>query len=170
MSNHSKHRLHLVDNFGLALCLTRGRSSNVAMLQLCRRAGASSLATGWKMHCRWVRSEVNVSDEPSRLPPRTQRYGKPCAGRRDDSTSRPRETAYDDAAPAPSQRRDLCSREAALDAASRAASVLDYFEREFWEKDGPRHPKRRGPASLFRAPHCETRRSDLSCRAARGQA
>ena len=63
---HRFKHLRLIDNFGDSLCLARGRASDYALLQLCRRYGALLLATGAVVSLRWVPSENNPADAPSR--------------------------------------------------------------------------------------------------------
>ena len=63
---HRFKHLRLIDNFGDSLCLARGRASDYALLQLCRRYGALLLATGAIVSLRWVPSENNPADAPSR--------------------------------------------------------------------------------------------------------
>ena len=46
--------------------LTKGRSSVHVLNRLCRKAAAIVLSTGLKVYWRWVPSEVNYSDGPSR--------------------------------------------------------------------------------------------------------
>jgi len=65
-SKHGKHVLRLVDNFGVALALTKMRARSFGLLNLTRRIGALRLATAVVPHYRWVPSELNPSDEPSR--------------------------------------------------------------------------------------------------------
>ena len=64
--NHGSKRLYLVDNFGLALSMGRGRAVNYSVLQLCRRSAALQLFAGIDAHFRWIPSEWNVADAPSR--------------------------------------------------------------------------------------------------------
>lgn len=58
---HGRRSLRLVDNFGAVLSLSRGRSHNLALLQLCRRVAALSLATG---------SRPPLALDPERAEPR----------------------------------------------------------------------------------------------------
>ena len=56
----------LVDNMSLCLAITRGRSSSPNLVSCCRSVAALLLATGFRLACRWIPSEVNISDGPSR--------------------------------------------------------------------------------------------------------
>ena len=56
----------MVDNMSLCLAITRGRFSSPNLVHCCRNIAALLLATGFRMSCRWVPSEVNISDGPSR--------------------------------------------------------------------------------------------------------
>jgi len=64
---HHQRHLILVDNFGVALCFSRGRAAYFGLLQLVRRLAALSIATGSWVALRWIPSEYNPADEPSRL-------------------------------------------------------------------------------------------------------
>ena len=55
------------DNLGVVLALARGRSADFRMLCRLREICAQSLATGVRCHFRWVPSEMNVADVPSRV-------------------------------------------------------------------------------------------------------
>lgn len=63
--HHMRH-LCLGDNLSSILSLSKGRASDFGLLSLCRRVCALSLACSVKYRVRWVRSEVNPSDELSR--------------------------------------------------------------------------------------------------------
>eukprot|EP00959_Pyramimonas_sp_CCMP1952_P149831 3134954-Pyramimonas_sp.AAC.1 len=52
-SQHRKRRLVLVDNFGVALCFSRGRAAPFGPLQLVRRLAALTIATGAWVARRW---------------------------------------------------------------------------------------------------------------------
>ena len=58
--------LVLVDNLALALCLGKGRSPNHAMLRVSQKIGALCLACNLALRVRWIPSELNNSDGPSR--------------------------------------------------------------------------------------------------------
>eukprot|EP00972_Heterocapsa_arctica_P091062 13435442-Heterocapsa_arctica.AAC.1 len=58
----------LVDNLPLCLSLVKGRASSRHLLPSCRTASALALAGNFKVSYRWIPSELNPADEPSRLP------------------------------------------------------------------------------------------------------
>ena len=61
-----KGLLFLFDNLSLCLALCKGRSSSPHLIQTCRLVCAHSLATGVLIRTRWIASESNPADEPSR--------------------------------------------------------------------------------------------------------
>ena len=65
--NHSKRQLFLMDNFHMVFALTKCRSGSHGVLQLCRRRSALLLASGIVACLRWVPSERNPADKPSRV-------------------------------------------------------------------------------------------------------
>lgn len=56
----------LVDNLALAFSAGKGRSCNHAMLRVVQKLGALCLACNFALRVRWIPSEKNVSDGPSR--------------------------------------------------------------------------------------------------------
>ncbi len=64
-SFHKRH-LHLGDNLGMTLCLDRGRAKNKQLLFQCRRVAAFNIAADSEFHHRWIPSELNPADAPSR--------------------------------------------------------------------------------------------------------
>ena len=58
--------LMLVDNMSVCLSFERRRSRNFRVLVCIRRLAALALALNVRVSVRWIPSEVNVSDEPSR--------------------------------------------------------------------------------------------------------
>lgn len=64
-SFHKRH-LHLGDNLGMTLCLDRGRAKNKQLLFQCRRVAAFNIAADIELHHRWIPSELNPADAPSR--------------------------------------------------------------------------------------------------------
>ena len=63
---HGKRITVLNDNLGVVLAVQKGRCSNYGILRIIRRIAAHCLATGIRLHLRWVPSEYNVADKPSR--------------------------------------------------------------------------------------------------------
>eukprot|EP00972_Heterocapsa_arctica_P027521 4045495-Heterocapsa_arctica.AAC.1 len=59
--------LRLVDNFAVACALTRGRAHSFGLLQLCRRSAALLIANNSECDMRWIPSEHNPADAPSRV-------------------------------------------------------------------------------------------------------
>ena len=70
--NFGQRHIHLNDNLGMTLAFDRGRAKNKALLFQCRRSAALAIATHCEFHFRWIPSELNVADKPSRIfePPR----------------------------------------------------------------------------------------------------
>ena len=66
VANFNKRHLHLGDNLGMVLAFDRGRAKAVPLLFCCRRAAAYSVVTGCAFHHRWIPSEWNRADGPSR--------------------------------------------------------------------------------------------------------
>ena len=64
--NLGKRMLFLCDNLPLALCASKGRARSGYLAQVLRKICALSLASGSKFHARWVPSEWNSADRPSR--------------------------------------------------------------------------------------------------------
>ena len=58
--------LLLTDNMSCCLIFERRRCKNFRTLCLVRQLTALSIVFGVKVYFRWIPSEVNVSDEPSR--------------------------------------------------------------------------------------------------------
>ena len=54
------------DNMGVVLAVSKGRCSSYGLLRLLRRLSAHILATGIRLHLRWVPSELNTADADSR--------------------------------------------------------------------------------------------------------
>ena len=65
-SNQGKKHLILIDNLALAFCLGKGRASDFSMLRIAQKIGAVILAANLCLRVRWIPSEVNVADGPSR--------------------------------------------------------------------------------------------------------
>ena len=65
--NAVNSRLLLLSDSTTAVgALSKGRSSSPVILRRCRRAAALLLASGIRLHCRWVPTEWNPADGPSR--------------------------------------------------------------------------------------------------------
>lgn len=64
-SRRKKH-LFLVDNMGLALAVCKGRASNYGMLRIMQQLSALSIAGDICIRVRWIASEFNIADGPSR--------------------------------------------------------------------------------------------------------
>ena len=58
--------LILVDNMGVALSFSRRRSRHFTVLTIIRRFSAMCMSLGVRCSIRWIPSEVNIADEPSR--------------------------------------------------------------------------------------------------------
>lgn len=63
-----RHKRHLIllDNMALCFALAKGRSARFDMLRVLQRVGSISLACGITLRPRWIPSELNVADGPSR--------------------------------------------------------------------------------------------------------
>ena len=64
--NFGRRILFLSDNLPLTLGVCKGRAKSSFLTKPLRKICALSLATGSKFHVRWVPSEWNVADKPSR--------------------------------------------------------------------------------------------------------
>ena len=65
-ANFGCRHLFLVDNMSLCLAATKGRSSSPNLLHVCRKLACLSLATNIRIVTRWIPSELNIADGPSR--------------------------------------------------------------------------------------------------------
>lgn len=63
---HGRRMLVLSDNLGLTLAIAKGRGKTASVNQTCRELAALSMLTNCKVVVRWVPSELNPSDGPSR--------------------------------------------------------------------------------------------------------
>ncbi|MBM3946543.1 MAG: hypothetical protein FJ315_03970, partial [SAR202 cluster bacterium] len=63
---HCHRQLFICDNLAVVLSLEKGRACNRRVLHLVRQWGAHVLAAGLRTRVRWVLSELNPLDEPSR--------------------------------------------------------------------------------------------------------
>ena len=66
VANLGSKLLVIVDSISASLATTKGRSSADGMLSVTRRLGALLLATGSLLRSRWIASELNPADGPSR--------------------------------------------------------------------------------------------------------
>ena len=64
---HDIRHVHLCDNLGVVLSVERCRSKNFKILKVVRCIAAFCLARNVHLSVRWIPSELNVSDEPSRV-------------------------------------------------------------------------------------------------------
>lgn len=64
---HDLRHLHLCDNLGVVLSIERCRSKNLKLLKILRQIGAYLLCRGIHLAIRWIPSELNASDKPSRI-------------------------------------------------------------------------------------------------------
>lgn len=64
---HDVRHLHLCDNLGVVLSIERSRSKSYKLLKIIRCISAFLFARNVSLSIRWVPSELNFSDEPSRL-------------------------------------------------------------------------------------------------------
>eukprot|EP00959_Pyramimonas_sp_CCMP1952_P027109 569435-Pyramimonas_sp.AAC.1 len=97
LHNHGRRLLFIVDAMSVALMMSKGRSSVKGMNRVRRQRGANCLASGVSASVRWVTSEDNPADEPSRLfqPPRPELHQafigvRPAAPTRGDAVAEPR--------------------------------------------------------------------------------
>ena len=63
---HDNHQLLLTDSLSMALAFDRARSRSYRVLQQLRKFAALALSRNVSPHVRWVPSELNSADEPSR--------------------------------------------------------------------------------------------------------
>ena len=66
IKHFNQRHVHLGDNLGMVLAFDRGRAKSPQLLFCCRKAAAYSVATNSIVHHRWVPSEWNAADGPSR--------------------------------------------------------------------------------------------------------
>lgn len=64
--NRGKRHLFLVDNLALALAINKGRAHSYALLRIAQQIASIALAGQLTIRVRWVYSEINVADGPSR--------------------------------------------------------------------------------------------------------
>ena len=99
---HGQHirQLMLVDNLPIALAFDRGRSRNFKVLRLIRKFSALCLSRAITCSVRWVPSEYNCADGPSR-------FLDPENGPEDEDSCGPKACAAED-----TQKRESTQREA----------------------------------------------------------
>lgn len=68
-ANHGKRHLIISDSMTSILALSKGRGHAKSMNRVCRQIAALSLSCGLQLHYRWVASELNPADSPSRNRP-----------------------------------------------------------------------------------------------------
>ncbi len=86
-SLHHKKILILVDNLALAFSVGKGRSCNHSMLRVTQKLGALAFACNLCLRVRWIPSELNVSDGPSRGS-NAPGYQLPSISKEDSSSSK----------------------------------------------------------------------------------
>ena len=64
---HGQKHVILNDNMGVVLAMQKGRCCDFGLLRVVRRVSAHLLASGTRVHVRWIPSEMNVADKDSRL-------------------------------------------------------------------------------------------------------
>ena len=64
---HGIRQLHLSDNMSVVLSIERSRSKNFKLLKVIRRIAAYPFSRNIHLAIRWIPSELNVADEPSRI-------------------------------------------------------------------------------------------------------
>ena len=64
--SRGKRHLILVDSLALAMSSCKGRATNYGMLRIMQQLGALCLGGGFSIRLRWIISELNVADGPSR--------------------------------------------------------------------------------------------------------
>ena len=79
-AQHGRRHVRIVDNFGLALSLSRFRARDFAMLRVSQSVAALSLASDMQCRVRWVPSERNPADAPSRAFEHARAAGAARAG------------------------------------------------------------------------------------------
>ena len=86
-ASRHRHKRHLlfVDNMALAFALGKGRCANYALLRVLQQIGSVCLACSLTLRSRWIPSEVNISDGPSRGQIVPGPYVKESTGTNDSS-------------------------------------------------------------------------------------
>ncbi|CAK0823013.1 unnamed protein product, partial [Prorocentrum cordatum] len=95
---HGRRHLILGDNLGVVCACEKGRAAHFALNVVCREICAISIASGMQLRFRWIPSELNPGDAPSRrFMPATAYWVNPAYGKRARDAAEPR--------PAPTTRR-----------------------------------------------------------------
>ena len=81
-SSSTRGHRHLIflDSFSLCMAVCKGRASSFKLLRVMQQLSALSLAGGFTVRVRWVPSERNVADAPSRGQIRPGAYSPPTCG------------------------------------------------------------------------------------------
>ena len=81
-SSASRGHRHLIllDSFSLCMAVCKGRASSFKLLRVMQQISALSLAGGFTVRVRWVPSERNVADAPSRGQIKPGAYSAPSCG------------------------------------------------------------------------------------------
>ena len=66
LKNHGHRLLLLSDSMSAVMALSKGRSSAAGLTRICRQWAAYSLCCNVCVRCRWICSEWNPADAPSR--------------------------------------------------------------------------------------------------------
>lgn len=84
--SRGKKHLFLVDSFSLALSIHKGRAKSFELLRVNQQIAALSLASGFSVRVRWIASEHNVADGPSRgqIHPGSYRGFEAASGEKDN--------------------------------------------------------------------------------------
>ena len=64
--NFGKRHLVLTDSMTMCLAISKGRSSTPSINRICRQLAALQFVTGFEIRPRWIASELNPGDAPSR--------------------------------------------------------------------------------------------------------
>ena len=64
--NHNKRHLILSDSMTSILALSKGRGNSRSMNRICRQIASLTLACNFQLSYRWIASELNAADGPSR--------------------------------------------------------------------------------------------------------
>ena len=63
---HNMRHVILTDATTSMFAMTKGRSSSYLLNRVCRHVAAHLLATNCRVYLRWIQSEANLADQPSR--------------------------------------------------------------------------------------------------------